>query len=72
MMRTMSDFLHRDVPRLGKRVHPLGLGNPHVDVVLTAPASRAELEANLAELSRGPLDPGRLDEVRALGRAVHG
>lgn len=48
------------------------LGNPHVDVVLTAPASRAELEANLREVARGPLDAGRLDEVRELGRVVHG
>lgn len=48
------------------------LGSPHVDVVLTAPASRAELEANLAELARGPLDEGRLAQVRELGRVVHG
>jgi hypothetical protein len=48
------------------------LGNPHVDVVLTSPASRAELESNLAEISRGPLDADRLDQVRDFGRAVHG
>ena len=48
------------------------LGNPHVDVVLTAPASRAELDANLAELARGPLEPDRLAQVREFGRAVHG
>ena len=48
------------------------LGNPHVDVVLTSPASRGELESNLAEISRGPLDAGRLDQVRDFGRAVHG
>ena len=48
------------------------LGSPDVDVVLTSPASRAELEANLADVTRGPLDAGRLDEVRAFGRAVHG
>jgi hypothetical protein len=48
------------------------LGNPNVDVVLTAPASRAELEANLGELARGPLEPERLEQVRAFGRVVHG
>jgi aryl-alcohol dehydrogenase-like predicted oxidoreductase len=48
------------------------LGNPHVDVVLTAPASRAELDASLAELARGPLEPDRLAQVREFGRAVHG
>ncbi len=48
------------------------LGSPHVDVVLTAPASRAELQANLAELARGPLDDDRLAQVREFGRVVHG
>jgi aryl-alcohol dehydrogenase-like predicted oxidoreductase len=48
------------------------LGNPNVDVVLTAPASREELEANLREVARGPLEAGRLDEVREFGRVVHG
>ena len=48
------------------------LGNPSVDVVLTAPASRTELEANLGEVARGPLDPQRLSEVREFGRTVHG
>jgi aryl-alcohol dehydrogenase-like predicted oxidoreductase len=48
------------------------LTNPDVDVVLTAPASRAELEANLREVARGPLDDARLAEVRELGRVVHG
>jgi aryl-alcohol dehydrogenase-like predicted oxidoreductase len=48
------------------------LGNPHVDVVLTSPASRAELEENLREVARGPLDQERLGQVREFGRAVHG
>jgi aryl-alcohol dehydrogenase-like predicted oxidoreductase len=48
------------------------LGNPHVDVVLTSPSSRAELEANLRDVARGPLEAGRLGEVREFGRAVHG
>ena len=48
------------------------LTNPSVDVVLTAPASRTELEANLADLQRGPLEPERMAAVRVFGRAVHG
>jgi aryl-alcohol dehydrogenase-like predicted oxidoreductase len=48
------------------------LTNPHVEVVLTAPASRAELEANLKELGRGPLDTDRLQQMREFGRVVHG
>jgi aryl-alcohol dehydrogenase-like predicted oxidoreductase len=48
------------------------LTNPNVDVVLTAPASRAELEANLRAVAEGPLAEPRLSEVRAFGLAVHG
>ena len=48
------------------------LTDPRVDVVLTAPASRAELEANLREVARGPLEVDRLAQVREFGRAVHG
>lgn len=48
------------------------LGNPQVDVVLTAPASRAELEENVRELARGPLEPEQMEQVREFGRAVHG
>ncbi len=48
------------------------LSSPHVDVVLTAPASRRELEANLREVAGGPLADERMAEVRAFGRVVHG
>jgi aryl-alcohol dehydrogenase-like predicted oxidoreductase len=48
------------------------LSSPSVDVVLTSPASRAELEENLREVARGPLEADRLAEVRELGRVVHG
>jgi len=48
------------------------LTDPRVDVVLTAPATRAELEANLREVARGPLEVDRLAQVREFGRAVHG
>ena len=48
------------------------LTSPHVDVVLTAPASAAELRENLRALERGPLSPEEEVRLRALGRAVHG
>jgi aryl-alcohol dehydrogenase-like predicted oxidoreductase len=48
------------------------LTSPHVDVVLTAPASAAELRENLQALERGPLSPEEEVRMRALGRAVHG
>lgn len=48
------------------------LTNENVDVVLTAPASRVELEANLFALREGPIPEPRLGVVRAFGRMVHG
>jgi hypothetical protein len=43
-----------------------------VDVVLTAPASAAELRENMQALEKGPLPPGEEARMRALGRVVHG
>lgn len=48
------------------------LSSPNVDVVLTGPASRRELEENLAALDRGPLSPEEDAWMRAFGHAVHG
>ena len=48
------------------------LTSPHVDVVLTAPASAAELRENMQALEKGPLPPGEEARMRALGRVVHG
>jgi aryl-alcohol dehydrogenase-like predicted oxidoreductase len=48
------------------------LSSPHVDVALTGPATRAELEQNLDALSKGPLSPEEDQWMRAFGRAVHG
>jgi aryl-alcohol dehydrogenase-like predicted oxidoreductase len=48
------------------------LTSPHVDVVLTAPASAAQLRENMQALERGPLLPDEEARMRALGRAVHG
>jgi aryl-alcohol dehydrogenase-like predicted oxidoreductase len=47
------------------------LTNPHVHVCLTAPRTRAELDANLAEVARGPLDTERMEFMRRFGDAVH-
>lgn len=48
------------------------LSSPHVDVTLTAPRTRAELDENLAALDRGPLSPDEDRWMRAFGRAAHG
>jgi len=47
------------------------LSNPNVHVCLSAPASRAQFEANLAEVRRGPLDEEEMAFVRAYGDAVY-
>lgn len=48
------------------------LSSPHVDVVLTAPANRRELEENLAAVEQGALTAEENEWMRRFGRAVHG
>lgn len=48
------------------------LSSAHVDVVLTGPASAAQLDQNLAAIERGPLAPDEDAWIRAFGAAVHG
>jgi aryl-alcohol dehydrogenase-like predicted oxidoreductase len=48
------------------------LSSPHVDLALTGPSSRAELEQNLDALQRGPLSPDEDRWMRSFGHAVHG
>jgi aryl-alcohol dehydrogenase-like predicted oxidoreductase len=48
------------------------LSSPHVDLALTGPRSRAEVEQNLDALARGPLSPEEDRWMRDFGRAVHG
>lgn len=48
------------------------LSSPHVDVVLTGPASGAQLDDNLAALAKGPLTDDEATWMRAFGKAVHG
>jgi aryl-alcohol dehydrogenase-like predicted oxidoreductase len=48
------------------------LSSPHVDVVLTGPASAAQLDENLAAIERGPLSPDEDRWMRAFGATVHG
>jgi aryl-alcohol dehydrogenase-like predicted oxidoreductase len=46
------------------------LGNPHVDVCLTAPRSARELSENLAAVATGPLAPEEVDFMGRFGDAV--
>jgi predicted aldo/keto reductase-like oxidoreductase len=47
------------------------LSSPHVDLALTGPKTRAELEENLDALARGPLTADEQKWMRAYGHAVH-
>ena len=48
------------------------LSSPHVDVALTGPASREQMEQNLDALDKGPLSADESAWMRAFGKAVHG
>ncbi len=48
------------------------LSSEHVDVVLTGPATVAQLDDNLAAMERGPLSPDELRWMRDFGQVVHG
>lgn len=48
------------------------LSNPHVDLALTGPKNRAELEQNLDGLAKGPLSPDEAEWMRRFGKVVHG
>ena len=47
------------------------LSNPNVDVCLTAPANRKQLQENLAGLSKGPLSPDEMSFMTRFGDLVH-
>ena len=48
------------------------LSSPHVDVVISGPGDRAQMEANFDALARGPLSPEEDRWMRELGEVVHG
>jgi aryl-alcohol dehydrogenase-like predicted oxidoreductase len=48
------------------------LSSPHIDVVLSGPASGAQLDENLAALDKGPVSAEEDAWMRELGRVVHG
>ena len=47
------------------------LGNPNVDVALTAPSNRQQLDDNLRAVRQGPLSPEEMDFMRRFGDVVH-
>ena len=60
----------RPVPTPG-HAYRFVLSNPHVDVVLTAPANQRQLEENLHTLEAGPLDSTEMAFMLEFGDAVY-
>jgi aryl-alcohol dehydrogenase-like predicted oxidoreductase len=48
------------------------LSSPHVDIVLTGPATAEQLDENLESLAKGPLTADEMTWMRDFGRVVHG
>jgi aryl-alcohol dehydrogenase-like predicted oxidoreductase len=48
------------------------LSSPHVDLVVSGPASGAQLDENLAALAKGPLSDEEMSWMREFGKAAHG
>lgn len=48
------------------------LSSPHVDLTLTGPKTRAQLDENLQGLSAGPMEGEELAWMRDFGKVVHG
>lgn len=53
-------------------LYRFALSHPVVDLVLTAPKTRAQLEGNLEALQQGPLDPDERAWLQRIGSFVHG
>jgi len=47
------------------------LSNPNVNVCLTAPTNIKQLEANIAEVQKGPINKEELEFMRKIGDAVY-
>ena len=48
------------------------LSNPHVDLALMGPSTRAQMEENLAAVAKGPLSSDEDSWIREYGRLKHG
>jgi aryl-alcohol dehydrogenase-like predicted oxidoreductase len=48
------------------------LSSPHVDVVLTGPSNKQQLDDNLAALEKGPLSDDDMRWMREFGKVAHG
>lgn len=75
--RRMTLVNSNKIPREEKRptagdCYRFVLSNPSVDVVTSAPSTKAQMEENLAEVAKGPMTEDELDWMRRIGDAVYG
>ena len=48
------------------------LSNPYVDVITSAPSTKAQMEENLAEVDKGPMTEDEMSWMRSIGDYVYG
>ncbi len=58
-------------PMTGPECYRFVLGHPPVDMAWCAARTPEELSEDVAGVLEGPLEPGRLEDVRRFGEAVH-
>lgn len=59
-------------PLTAPECYRFALSNPHVDVVLTGPKNKRQMDEALKTLDAGPLSTGELERMRRIGGYVHG
>jgi aryl-alcohol dehydrogenase-like predicted oxidoreductase len=72
LLKRPSGWARTEGPMSAGDCYRFCLSSPHVDVVLTGPASAAQLDENLAAIERGPLASDENKWIREFGAAVHG
>jgi aryl-alcohol dehydrogenase-like predicted oxidoreductase len=75
--RRMSLVKSGKIPSEEKRptagdCYRFALSNPYVDVIISAPSTKAQMEENLAEVAKGPMTEEELDWMRRIGDYVYG
>lgn len=75
--RWMQLVKSKKIPEGEKRPSPgdcyrFVLTNPYVDVVITGPRTTKQMEENLREVAKGPMNEGELNWMRRIGDSVYG
>lgn len=75
--KRMAFSKSRKIPPGEKRAtagdcYRFALSNPHVDVAITGPSNAKQLEENLAEVAKGPMNAEELEWMRRIGDYIYG